>query len=1198
MNVLRTVLASILAILFFAACSDTVIQNQQITDGDLDTDKEESIDSEDLVDEIIADGDIEIDGDKETDGDIVDIVDFEENIEADGDTVEQIEDDGIDPAEEVEDDTESDGDVEVVDNTEEPESDGDVIEDDTVVEQETVDGDITENDVTDNADSDTVEDDTVDIEPEVIEEETEAEAEIVCTCSTLDDCCDGCNPVNQGGSCNDGDPDTGRERCDAGICVGVPCTCDGPTTCCDGCFAINNGGDCDDGNANTGADVCDDGTCQGIACECSFQNACCDGCFIINEGGGCDDANLCTLEDYCSAGSCIPGNERPCFALDQCKDSTCNPNTGACEVFNKDDATQCDDGNLCTQTDTCQSGTCQGGNPVECLPSGQCKQAACNSSTGACEERNLADSSPCNDENQCTRTDVCLSGVCQGTNPVQCTALDDCHLAGICNSESGQCTNPVVPDNTACDDGNAATGNDYCVAGVCLGDDCDCSGINTCCDGCFVLNDGARCENEGLDCTTDTCDSGICTHTLQTGYCLIDSACYMDSDDNPANYCQYCDTVFATDRWRNKQNGIECDDNDLCSTRDRCASGICTGYDWVSCNPPLQCFMEGVCQPDTGDCTYAPQPNGTGCDDGNLCTQTDECTDGACTGLDEIVCTPVDDCHGAGFCDEATAICSEPLLTNTTYCNYNNTGDETGRCYTGVCEELVVPSNNTCDGAEEVSGEYGTYYIDVDTRFADNNYEASCGGSAKGYEVVYSFTLTADTHYVILTDGNYDSVLYLRSDPCETGTELVCNDDAFAYPNYGSMISGDLGPGTYYFFVDGFGYPTPKPGTSVVTVALSAPVVDGDVDVVDDTETVDADVEADLEASCTAITCLPIFSEATWTAVDTPVATADNTTVASNINIAGIGGAETLTASINVAHPYPTSLTVTLRSPCGSEYIIQDQAATTISGDYPIPNMQGIPLNGTWSLLVTDNDGFDDVGQIVSFSLSNSCATSVDGDVDVADIPAETEDPQVGITIYDIQNNTSPAHPAVNTAILTVPVLVMSEIFPMSATLNGFMVGDAIDYGPWKGIQVVVDTTLVTLPALRTGDMVVIEGTYEEYYGLSEINASAVTVRGSATVPNPIFIADPAQFVNDPDFAESYEGIFIEIHNVTVLANDLGYDEMLLTGDFRVDDHIYDYNPPLPAVGTTYTVMRGFVGYSYGTYRIWPRDAEDMVEVP
>jgi hypothetical protein len=84
----------------------------------------------------------------------------------------------------------------------------------------------------------------------------------------------------------------------------------------------------------------------------------------------------------------------------------CDPGTGSCSNPAKTDATACDDGSACTQTDACQAGTCAGGNPVVCTASDQCHDAgACNPSTGACSNPAKANGTACNDGNACTALD-------------------------------------------------------------------------------------------------------------------------------------------------------------------------------------------------------------------------------------------------------------------------------------------------------------------------------------------------------------------------------------------------------------------------------------------------------------------------------------------------------------------------------------------------------------------------------------------------------------------------------------------------------------------------------------------------------------------------------------------------------------------------------------------------------------------------
>src|SRR5439155_14151142 len=110
---------------------------------------------------------------------------------------------------------------------------------------------------------------------------------------------------------------------------------------------------------------------------------------------------------------------------------TCSPQSGVCSNPAAADGSSCNDGNACTQTDTCQTGTCTGANPIVCAAPDQCHQAGvCDPATGTCSYAPKADGTACNDGNGCTQSDTCQAGVCTGSNPVVCTALDQCHVAG------------------------------------------------------------------------------------------------------------------------------------------------------------------------------------------------------------------------------------------------------------------------------------------------------------------------------------------------------------------------------------------------------------------------------------------------------------------------------------------------------------------------------------------------------------------------------------------------------------------------------------------------------------------------------------------------------------------------------------------------------------------------------------------------
>ena len=357
-------------------------------------------------------------------------------------------------------------------------------------------------------------------------------------------------------------------------------------------------------------------------------------CNGANDGAGCDDGNACTQTDTCQNGVCVGSNPVTCTALDQCHSTgTCNPATGVCSNPTRPNGTACSDGDACTQADTCQAGVCSG-NPVTCTAQDQCHAAGtCNPATGICSNPNKTDGTACNDGNACTQADTCQTGVCTGGSTVTCTALDQCHAAGTCNPATGTCSNPTRPNGTACSDGNACTQAGTCQAGVCSGgspvtctaqDQCHSAGTcNTSTGACSnpTRPDGTACS-DGNACTqTDFCVAGVCNGSNPVT-CTASDQCHS-ANCNPATGA--CANVAKAD-------GTACNDGNSCTSTDVCVSGACSGTAY-SCAPPNQCQQSaGSCNGD-GTCSYANKVYGTTCDDGDPSNVDDICNNGVCAGV-------------------------------------------------------------------------------------------------------------------------------------------------------------------------------------------------------------------------------------------------------------------------------------------------------------------------------------------------------------------------------------------------------------------------------------------------------------------------------------------------------------------------------------------------------------------------------------
>ena len=127
----------------------------------------------------------------------------------------------------------------------------------------------------------------------------------------------------------------------------------------------------------------------------------------------------------------------------------------------------------------------------ECDDGDVCTDDACDA--GACVYTN--NTAPCDDSNACTQTDECQAGVCTGTDPVVCTASDQCHDPGTCDRTTGVCDDPAKPDGSTCEDDDFCDGAETCVSGVCQDGQDRCSGQQEACD---------KDVEECVDCTADS----------------------------------------------------------------------------------------------------------------------------------------------------------------------------------------------------------------------------------------------------------------------------------------------------------------------------------------------------------------------------------------------------------------------------------------------------------------------------------------------------------------------------------------------------------------------------------------------------------------------------------------------------------------------------------------------------------------------
>ena len=227
------------------------------------------------------------------------------------------------------------------------------------------------------------------------------------------------------------------------------------------------------------------------------------GCsFAPISGASCDDGNACTDEDTCVAGSCV-GESVVCDDNNPCTIDFCDPLMG-CDTSIPTSVTACDDGDVCTENDVCQAGNCVPGVPITCDDGNECTTDTCDAVEGC---QFVANTNPCEDGNACTTGDTCDQGACVPGGPTDCDDENDC-TADSCVPSIG-CVGTTL-EGAACDDGDACTSGDT-----------------------HLLRRWRICESttpvscdDGNPCTDDSCDpTSGCVNAPNTEACDDGSDC-------------------------------------------------------------------------------------------------------------------------------------------------------------------------------------------------------------------------------------------------------------------------------------------------------------------------------------------------------------------------------------------------------------------------------------------------------------------------------------------------------------------------------------------------------------------------------------------------------------------------------------------------------------------------------------------------
>ncbi len=405
-------------------------------------------------------------------------------------------------------------------------------------------------------------------------------------------------------------------------CTGKSCGDDGCGGSCGACLdpakPVCSGGQCSACVPNCSDKSCGDDGCGGSCGACATGKMCAAGACVFpppslscvghcggEPGGGCSCTAACQAKGNCCVDVGVCGCLPNCAGKD-CGDDGCGGTCGICPGGSTCVASICAVGE-CTDATCSGNGTCAGlgcacqpgyagkfcdqcaagyvnypdcvtacASVLECNDGNPCTADACSAKSGC---THLPTDATCTDGSACTSGDACVLGACEPTLTTGCDDADPC-TADACDPAVG-CSH--LPGGiTACDDGNACTGNDSCANGSCAGSPVGC--------------------DDGNVCSADSCDAGSgCVH-LGTG---------------------------AT-----------CTDGDACSLGGVCNGITCTSVGAKSCDDGNGCTLD-VCDGGQGACVHTPASATTACDDDDLCTSGEMCDgNGQCGGGAKICAMP------------------------------------------------------------------------------------------------------------------------------------------------------------------------------------------------------------------------------------------------------------------------------------------------------------------------------------------------------------------------------------------------------------------------------------------------------------------------------------------------------------------------------------------------------------------------------
>ena len=364
----------------------------------------------------------------------------------------------------------------------------------------------------------------------------------------------------------------------------------------------------------------------------------------------------------------------------------------------------------CSKSGTCQAGICVPGTPCACANDSDCAPP----------------------EDLCSGVMVCdTSGdvpacVLDATQATLCPASEVPCRVNQCQPETGACTLVDAPEGEGCDDGDACTTVDTCLAGQCTGGaplECDdgafCNGLEGCAPDIGCVPGEAPLLDDGLECTLDSCDEAAdqVLHTAQDQACSNGFFCDGEElcdvsvgcvpgeaplvDDGVSCTDDACDE--AADTVVHVANDALCNDALFCNGVESCDALLdCQAGEAPLLDDAVACTLD-TCDEEADLVVHTPDDtfcsNGAFCDGEESCDATLDCQPGEAPLLDDGVACTDDACDEE--LDAVLHVANDALCDDALFCTGVESCDATMDCQAGEPPSLDDGVECTVDSCDE-----------------------------------------------------------------------------------------------------------------------------------------------------------------------------------------------------------------------------------------------------------------------------------------------------------------------------------------------------------------------------------------------------------------------------------------------------------------------------------------------------------------